>query len=281
MCRLYGFRANEPTKVECSLVHAQNALLLQSRSDMTGRSHADGWGLASYHEGLLVVEHRESAAFEDLQFSETAERIYAETVVAHVRRATVGGASTVNTHPFRFGRWVFAHNGTVAAFDALGGELARETAPALQRHRRGTTDSEQAFLWLLTRMEHEGLDLDEAPTDVRRLAAVVGESVAELDARSEEASGKTRASKLNFLVTDGELLIVSRLRNSLHFLERDGVRDCEICGIPHVHHDSERRYRAVAVASEPITHETWREVPDAHLVAVDRGLAVEVRPLGG
>ena len=27
MCRLYGFRANEETKVECTLVHAQNALL--------------------------------------------------------------------------------------------------------------------------------------------------------------------------------------------------------------------------------------------------------------
>ena len=25
MCRLYGFRANEPTKVECTLVYAQNA----------------------------------------------------------------------------------------------------------------------------------------------------------------------------------------------------------------------------------------------------------------
>jgi glutamine amidotransferase len=279
MCRLYGFRANEPTKVECSLVHAQNALLHQSRSDMTGRSHADGWGLASYHEGLLVVEHRESAAFEDLQFSETAERIYATAVVAHVRRATVGGASKANTHPFRYGRWVFAHNGTVAAFDVLASGLARETDASLQRHRLGTTDSEQAFLWLLTRIASAGIDLDSGAPDVRRLAALVGEAVVALDASSDRANGKPRSSKLNFLLTDGDVLVVSRLRNSLHLLVRDGVRDCEICGIPHVHHDSERRYRAVAVASEPITHESWREVPDGHVVAVDRDLEVEIQPL--
>ena len=36
MCRLYGFRANEPTKVECTLVHAQNALIVQSREDLAG-----------------------------------------------------------------------------------------------------------------------------------------------------------------------------------------------------------------------------------------------------
>lgn len=34
MCRLYGFRANEATKVECALVLAQNSLLAQSRADM-------------------------------------------------------------------------------------------------------------------------------------------------------------------------------------------------------------------------------------------------------
>jgi glutamine amidotransferase len=279
MCRLYGFRANEPTKVECSLVHAQNALLLQSRSDMAGRSHADGWGIASYHEGLVVVEHRESAAFEDLHFGSTAERIYATTVVAHVRRATVGGASKANTHPFRYGRWTFAHNGTIAAFDIVGEELARATAADLQRHRAGSTDSEQAFYWLLSLMEEDGIDLEHASPEVDRLAEIVGKAVSWLDLKTDEASGKPQASKLNFVITNGEVLVATRLRNSLNLLERDGIRDCEICGIPHVEHEPGHRYRAVAVASEPITHEEWYDVPDGHLVAIDAELRVEILSL--
>ncbi len=75
MCRLYGFRANEETKVECSLVHAQNALMLQSRADLRGRAHPHGWGLAFYHNVHPTVVRRASAAYEDLHFSETVERI--------------------------------------------------------------------------------------------------------------------------------------------------------------------------------------------------------------
>src|ERR687897_3268653 len=57
MCRLYGFRATEPTTVECTLVSAQNALIVQSQRDQEGRSNAHGWGVAVYpNRGLLHVE---------------------------------------------------------------------------------------------------------------------------------------------------------------------------------------------------------------------------------
>ena len=45
MCRLYAMRANEPTRVECSLVHAQNALMQQSQLDAEGLVHGHGWGV--------------------------------------------------------------------------------------------------------------------------------------------------------------------------------------------------------------------------------------------
>lgn len=44
MCRLYGLRATEPSKIECQLVHAQDALMERSRENMSGRTHAQGWG---------------------------------------------------------------------------------------------------------------------------------------------------------------------------------------------------------------------------------------------
>jgi predicted glutamine amidotransferase len=278
MCRLYGFRANEDTKVECTLVYAQNALLLQSRADRRGKSHADGWGIGYYQNGGPAVESRDTAAYADIHFSVTAERLYSRTVVAHVRRATVGPAALENTHPFRHGPWVFAHNGTVTGFKKLRHRLEQETGPTLLEHRRGTTDSELAFYWLLSRMARVGLNAEERADDPAALAAVVREAVELLDGRCRQASPK-RIPRLNFLLTDGENLIATRWNHTLYWVLRRGIHDCEICGIPHVNHSSGIDYRAVVVASEPISHESWQALPESSVLAVDRDIKVQVQPI--
>ncbi len=279
MCRLYGFRANQPTKVECTLIHAQNALLIQSRSDMRGLSHADGWGLGFYSNGVPSLVKRATPAYEDLHFPSTAERVYAHTVVAHVRRATVGEPAPDNTHPFFHGPWVFAHNGTLGGFREIEPRLRRETLPSLLAERHGSTDSEQAFLWLLSGMSRAGLDPQCRCSDLEALAGFTGEAIARL-AELCESTKSRQTTRLNFLLTDGRVLLVSRWNNSLHWVERSGIRDCEICGIPHIHQEGEGSYKAAVVASEPISHENWREVPDRHLVVVDPEIEVQLRPIG-
>ncbi len=283
MCRLYGFRANEPTKVECALVLAQNSLLAQSREDLGGRAHPDGWGIAYYENGAPHVERRATAAFEDLRFSVTAERVFARAVVAHVRKATVGATLRANTHPYVYGTWSFAHNGTVPAFDQLRERLSERTAPHFRPLRQGTNDSEAIFYWLLTRLSEAGVPVEavasgEMRSDPIQLMGAMRSAVIDLvDAcRKEEPEA---IPKLNFLITDGRTMVASRLNRDLHWLERDGVHDCEICGTPHIHHDEAAPYRAVVLSSEPITDEAWQEVPEASIVAVDEGLTVHVEPL--
>ena len=39
---------------------------------------------------------------------------------------------------------------------------------------------------------------------------------------------------LNVLLTDGEQLVGSRWGRTLHYVERLGIHDCEICGFPHI-----------------------------------------------
>jgi glutamine amidotransferase len=278
MCRLYGFRANEPTRVECTLVLAQNALLMQSRADRRGKSHPDGWGICSYHAGRPVLERRAVAAFEDAYFSVTAERTYAETVLAHVRMATVGSNRVENTHPFVHGPWGFAHNGTVMAFAALEGAMAEETGSRLQAHRLGSTDSEQLFYWILARMERAGIAPEAPCRDLPVLKRVIAASLTELATRCEEAGAEAPA-RLNVLLTDGSVLLATRWNNTLWWVHREGVHDCEICGVPHTQHDASTRYRAVVVASEPISYEDWREVPEASLLAVDAAIGTTIEPI--
>ena len=270
MCRLYGFVANEPTKVDCSLVFSQNALMQQSRMDHVGKDHTDGWGIAIYQNGRPVIEKQATAAHDDHLFSLTAEKSWAQTVIAHVRRATVGPVSIQNTHPFVFEQWTFAHNGTVTGFDELKAELEQETDPRLQALRVGTTDSEQYFYWLLTQIERAGLaDSPGFGQQIDRTTRFLSETVAELDRRCREVA-PDRTPRLNFLLTDGQAMLACRWNRTLYMIERNGIYDCEICGIPHIHHHETIKHPAVAIASEPVTHEPWQEVPNHSVAAVFR-----------
>lgn len=278
MCRLYAIRSNEPTKVECTLVHSQNALLLQSREDLTGREHSDGWGIVYYLDGSPVVEKQASAAFTDLGFSQAAERVYSETVIAHVRLATVGQLKPENAHPFAYGIWAFAHNGTVQGFNKLRSQLVSETLPELNATRRGETDSEHLFLWLLSRLAEKGIDLTAGVTDLDDAGSIVAENIAELAKRCEQAAPE-KEPKLNVVLTDGDSMIVTRWNNSLFRLDRAGLHDCDICGIPHVHHEHNTNYRAVVVASEPLSDEPWQAVPNHSLLTIDRGAHAQLLPI--
>jgi len=270
MCRLYALRANEPTRVECSLVRAQNALMAQSQGDRQGLMHGHGWGVADYADGLPLIERNTWAAYHGEHFQKKAARVYAHTVVAHVRRATVGPPSLVNTHPFHYGRWIFAHNGTVPHFDRLRETFLQHTDPVQHESIHGSTDSEHIFHYLLTlwaRDPHADL-LETVRSGLQRITGWC-----------REIDPKAPVS-LNIVLTDGDHLVGARLNRSLWYLERDHTFVCPICGKPHAHHEPVVGYRSVEVASEPLTDEKeWKGVPDATVYSVDPDFALRFVPL--
>ena len=270
MCRLYGFRANEPTKVGCTLVHAQNALMVQSREDLAGYSHGHGWGIAVYVDHNLIVERQAWSAYHGEHFRHAAARAYSQTVLAHVRRATVGPATIQNTHPFTFADWAFIHNGTVPNFDALRSRLLDEMSAEHRAAILGDTDSEHVFHFLLSR--HERDQGDGIFETVRAGISDIVSWCRSLD--PDEDIG------LNMMLSDGERLVGTRCGRSLFYVERDGVYDCEICGFPHIHHNpTYGAHRAVEVASEPITHENWREMPEDSVFELGPGMALRIENL--
>ncbi len=270
MCRLYGFRANEPTRVECSLVHAQNALMEQSRQDQAGLTHGHGWGVAEHPDGVPYVEKQAWAAYHGEHFRKTVARVYARSVIAHVRRATVGPPAIENTHPFVHGVWLFAHNGTVPNFEQVRPQLLDALDPLHRTEIRGSTDSEHVFRYLLTLWEQD---------PGRPLMESLRLGLEQVIAWAREIDPERQVS-LNVLWADGEHMVGARLNRTLWYLEREGIVPCDICGRPHVHHDPKRHYRAVEVASEPITDEDWLEAPNGTVFAVDPDLRLHIEPFG-
>jgi predicted glutamine amidotransferase len=269
MCRLYGLHANEPTRVECSLVRAQNALMEQSRKDQEGFANAHGWGLAAQSQGAPFVEKQAWAAYHGEHFKKAAARIYSKTVIAHVRRATVGPPAIENTHPFVHGFWFFAHNGTVPNFDQVHERLIDELDPLHRNEVHGSTDSEHVFRYLMTLWGHE---------PERPLLETLRVGLEQVIKWCREIDPNRRIS-LNALWTDGERMVGSRLNRTFWYLERDGLLLCETCGQSHVHHSPKQDYRAVEIASEPITHERWLPIPNGTVFSVDPDFRLNIVPL--
>jgi glutamine amidotransferase len=269
MCRLYGFRANEETKVECTLVHAQNALMVQSRQDLAGVSHTHGWGVATYEDHLPHVERQAWAAYHGEHFRRAAARVHSRTVLAHVRRATVGPPALENTHPFTYGPWSMIHNGTLPRFRQVRERMLAETRAEHRAAIGGVTDSEHLFRYLLSLHDdpYQGDLLDWFRSGVRQVIAWC-----------QEVDPKLKIG-LNVILTDGVELVGSRWGRGLFYIVRDGVYDCEVCGFPHVRHDPAQAYRAVVVASEPISHENWIEVPDHALYHVTKDFQMSIERL--
>jgi glutamine amidotransferase len=246
MCRLFGQHAHPGFDLCAPLCSAENALRFQSHR------HPHGWGIGWYEHALPVLRRGLLPAHADEAFVHAALSARSAVVVAHVRDASIGPVSEDNTHPFRHGRWLFAHNGTVARFDkarTVREAILAELDPDLRAAIRGDTDSERCFLLFLSRLRARG-SLEAATLEQVRLALaeVTDFLVAIADPRAE------KPSTLNFLVSDGRLLAASRHGKTLHLAADAGAR--------HV----------FVVASERIGPADWADVPEGGFVGTEDGV---------
>lgn len=288
MCRLYGLQATHPTKATCELLDAQNALIRQSRQDARGRSNPHGWGVGHVVDRTTNCFRQVQPASESPSYREAALTTTSTTMVAHVRRATVGAPRRENTHPFRHGEALLIHNGHIPQFDAVRPRLLRRIKGAFGDRVQGATDSEH-LLALLLQLQSEA---PEAPLHtitakaVRLVQTWVQEAAPRATTHPSEAdfSGWSHRDlkdvlALNVLWTDGRGLAGVRLNRTLWALKRNRVLTCPVCGQDHAAPDDGVAYQAVALASERITAEDWTAVPNGSVFTAGRRAALHVESL--
>jgi glutamine amidotransferase len=263
MCRLFGFRSVIPSQVHRSLVAADNALGSQSEA------HPDGWGVAFYVDGSPHVTRMPSMALDDHLFHRLSGIVSSETVLAHVRRATVGDKTVLNCHPFQYGRWVFAHNGDIPSFSNTREALIQEVAPRLRRYILGETDSEVVFFLLLTELQRHG------PLTSRHGVEEVMDATRATVSRVRALCDNGGApSLLTFIVTDGITLVGTHGGREL-FVSTYKTRcsDRDVC--PHLAPECEAPTKTgfinhLIFSSEVITGDNvWQEMQNGDIVGVD------------
>ena len=109
-----------------------------------------------------------SPAWSDRNLQELAAQIESPLFLVHVRASTGTPVQQTNCHPFRYGRWLFVHNGFIDQYLQLHRELLLAVDPKLFTNIEGTTDSELLFYLALT----FGLDDDALPA-LERMAGSV------------------------------------------------------------------------------------------------------------
>ncbi len=255
MCRLFGFRSDVPERVHESLVREANSLRVQSHE------HKDGWGIASYKHGPEPeVARGTGPAHADPEFERVSNITSSHAVIAHVRLASVGPINIENAHPFVWGRWTFAHNGTLQRFDQHAQTVEALIDEDLRKLIRGETDSERCFYLFLSRLRAR-CDVEAPPfEEVARALVDTARTVVEI---TEQRALKP--SSTNFLVTDGRLMLATRRHRTLFYSEKKRRLLGQSAG-PRVG----ERLRQFVVASEILEGETdWHELPENAVCGVD------------
>ena len=277
MCRIFGFRSVIQSQVHRSLVSADNALMQQS-----GR-HPDGWGVAYYNGGAPHVIKSVSSAQVDNLFRRVSGIVASETVLAHLRKATQGSHSILNTHPFQFGPWVFVHNGNISGFDDLRETLLDRVPPVLRRYILGDTDSEVLFYLLLghmaqrcdlTQAGYALLDLmDAARATVEEVISVAGDLCL-------DDAGPPTENFLTFTITNGTTLLAHQGGKALYYStykRRCPDRDvCPSFGAACAGPPDGGFVKHLLVSSEPLQGDNvWTPMKPFEVVGVDWRMQIQ------
>lgn len=238
MCQLLGMSCKEPATINFSLEG------FVARGGLTDE-HKDGWGIAFFRDNAFDVflDHL-PAANSALVAKIHGAKIKSKTIIAHIRKATIGDVKLSNCHPFQrelWGKtWLFCHNGHLKDFNpTLTGQFQAQ----------GDTDSELAFCYLLQQLEQR---FPDGVPDASELFAVLGLLSKEIE----------KFGVFNIILSNGDLLFTF-CSTSLVYVERQypfttvTLVDKDI-SLDLSQHNTEND-QMILIATKPLTkNEDWK-----------------------
>jgi predicted glutamine amidotransferase len=252
MCRLFGLTSGTvPVRVTFWLLDAPDSLEVQSHRN------ADGSGIGFFDSARApVLDKQPEPAFSDEEFNREARQAESATFIAHVRWASTGGRTLLNTHPFTMHGRIMAHNGGFGELPRLEEQLGPYASLVL-----GDTDSERYFALIIQQTEAHGGDVGAGITAA---ASWIAEHLP--------------VSSLNTIVTaPGELWALRYPdQHALHILERPAGQELHVrSSTSSTHAPALKGAPSVVVASEELDGESsWRMLAPGELVHVRPDLSV-------
>jgi glutamine amidotransferase len=264
MCRWLAY-SGSPVLLEELLYKPKHSLIDQSLHSTMGAetTNGDGFGIGWYGVGDVPgTFHSIEPAWNDRNLRELSSHLSSGLVFAHIRASSGSPVQQTNCHPFRYGKWLWMHNGVIHGFPIVKRELMLAIDPQLYPFIEGSTDSE-AFFYLALTM---GLE-DDPPGAVERAVGYI------------EHLGRSAAIEhpiqMTVATSDGDSLWGFRYssegksRTLFYSTRVDTLREQHPeVAILHEISDESR-----LVVSEPLgdLKGAWNEVPESHYGVVQAG----------
>ncbi|SCU98281.1 LAMI_0F13872g1_1 [Lachancea mirantina] len=291
MCRFLIFKGKEPVRLSHLLTRPAHSIINQSfdsrlRLDRRRPINGDGFGVAYYPIDRELQEDGPclfkaiTPAWNNQNLETLAEKTKSPLVFAHVRASTYGVLSETNCHPFTYHSITFMHNGGISNFRRIKRKILSHLEDEYFNLIQGSTDSECAFVLFLDTLAKMGYDTTNKDGNfghvvLRQCMLKTIQYIKEWTQEANQDDPSAEPSLLNFAVTDGSTVVVSRYITSktdeaasLHFS----------CGSSFVEYAPgeyrverlDRNQDVIMVASEPLTFERgdWITVPTNSVLTI-------------
>jgi len=133
MCRWLAY-SGTPVLLEDLLYKPTHSLIDQSLHSRLGveTTNGDGFGVGWFGEADTPALFKSvEPAWNDRNLRELAGHVRSGLVFAHIRASTGTAVQQTNCHPFRHGRWLWMHNGSITRFQDVKRELMLAVDPSL------------------------------------------------------------------------------------------------------------------------------------------------------
>jgi predicted glutamine amidotransferase len=264
MCRWLAYTGT-PLLLEELLYKPKHSLIDQSLHSRLGvdTTNGDGFGIGWYANGEVPALYKVvEPAWNDRNLRELSRQIRSGLLFAHVRASTGTAVQNTNSHPFRYGKWLWMHNGLIARFHDVKRELILAIDPSLYPHIEGTTDTETFFFLALT------FGLEHSPSEGVERAVGYIESVC-------RNRGIDEPIRMTVATSNGENVWVFRYSSaghspSLFYSTKTDTLRVQYPDNPVMQKLSDE---SRLVVSEPISDlpGVWNEMPEASCGLIQRG----------
>lgn len=281
----------EPIRLSHLLTRPAHSIINQSfdsrlRLDRRRPINGDGFGVAYYpldgelNEDGPCLFRAITPAWNNQNLDTLAEKTKSDLIFAHVRASTYGVLSETNCHPFSYHNLTFMHNGGISNFKKIKRRFLAHLQDEYFTFIQGSTDSECSFALFLDTLDRMGYDPsrkegDFGHTVLRKALLKTIEYIKDWTKEANKNEVNAEPSLLNFAVTDGSTVVVSRYVTSktdeaasLHF--SCGSSFVEYAPGEYRMERLDRNQDVIMVASEPLTFERgdWTAVPTNSILTI-------------
>lgn len=239
MCRLLGICSKKETDLNYYFFDADERPFISFSNE-----HHDGWGIGWYAEGKPHI-YKEGLDEQQSYSFDKVRTVQSSLIIAHLRKASThisGNKISLNTHPFVYDQWLFAHNGSLNHQS-----LKTHIEENYEKSIKGDTDSEIFFL-LLLQFYKKTKNISQSLEETLQLI------------KQDKYKG------LNFLLSDGSILYAYR---NASLVVKDQFDYHSLNYLVKEDH--------VVISSNPLTRERWTLLKMGELLTIDKNLKIETK----